>query len=251
MSGKFALIVGSGAAALGLDVVARAPLHTPYGPPSSPLLTSEIAGRRIVWIARHGEENTIAPHEVNYRANLWALYQHGARQCIGLNVVGTIAANFHPGDLAVPDQLIDYTWGRESTFSDGERGVLHAEFAEPFSTELAERIVAAGRSLGHRMLRGVYGVTQGPRLETVAEIDRLERDGCTMVGMTAMPEAALARELGIDYAICALGVNYAAGRGAPGEGVHDQIGRHLRDGMRKVGEIIAVVAREAHGSATV
>lgn len=251
MSGMLGLIVGSGAPALGLRAIARTPAHTPYGWPSSPLLTSEIAGRRIVWIARHGEDHTIAPHEVNYRANLWTLYQHGVRQCIGLNVVGTIAADFHPGDLAVPDQLIDYTWGREPTFGGRERGVLHVEFAEPFSAALSERVLAAGTALRQRMRRGVYGVTQGPRLETVAEIDRLERDGCTMVGMTAMPEAALARELGMDYAICALGVNYAAGRGTPGEGVHDQIDRHMRDGMRKMGDIVAFLVREAGGPVTV
>ncbi len=251
MSGKLGLIVGSGAPALGLDAIARSGTHTPYGPPSSPILTSEIAGRRVVWIARHGEEGAIAPHEVNYRANLWALHQHGVRRCVGINVVGTIEPDFAPGDLAVPEQLIDYTWGRESTFGGGERGVLHVEFAEPFSPEMTARLVAAARAAGHEPKRGVYGVTQGPRLETVAEIDRLARDGCTMVGMTAMPEAALARELGIDYAICALGVNYAAGRGPSGEGVHAQIDRHLREGMRKIARLLEILVIDKAGSATV
>src|SRR5690606_21988965 len=173
MSGKLGLIVGSGASALGLEVVARAPTHTPYGAPSSPILTSEIAGRRIVWIARHGEEGGIAPHEINYRANLWALYQHGVRQCVGINVVGAIEEGFSPGDIAVPEQLIDYTWGRESTFGGRDGRVLHAEFAEPFSRTLTARLVEAARESGYDVRRGVYGVTQGPRLETIAEIARM------------------------------------------------------------------------------
>jgi len=251
MSGRLGLIVGSGARALGLDVIARSGTHTPYGPPSSPILTSEIAGRRVVWIARHGEEGGIAPHEINYRANLWALHRHGVRRCVGINAVGTIEPGFEPGDLAVPEQLIDYTWGRESTYGGGERGVLHAEFAEPFSPAMAARLVDAVRAAGHEIRRGVYGVTQGPRLETVAEIDRLARDGCTMVGMTAMPEAVLARELGIEYAICAFAVNHAAGRGPSNEGVHDQIERYLCDGMRKVGRVLEYLVGEEDGTATV
>jgi 5'-methylthioinosine phosphorylase len=250
MTGPLGLIVGSGAAALGLRVVARAPTHTPYGPPSSPLLTSEVAGRRITWLARHGEEGGIAPHEVNYRANLWALYQHGVRQCLGINVVGTIAREFRPGAMAVPKQLIDYTHGRESTFGGGDYGVLHVEFAEPFSQALCARIVDAGRAAGIDLLGGVYGVTQGPRLETVAEIDRLARDGCTMVGMTAMPEAALARELGIEYAICALGVNHAAGRGDAMQSVHAEIERYLRDGMSQAARILEYLVFDSVENAT-
>jgi purine nucleoside phosphorylase len=250
MSGKLGIVVGSGLGALGLDVVARSPTHTPYGPPSSAVLSAEIAGQRLPCIARHGEEGGIAPHDVNYRANVWALYQHGVRRLIGVNVVGTIAENFRPGELAVPEQLVDYTWGRESTFGGGDRGVMHVEFAEPFAREVAAQILSASGALGIEMRRGVYGVTQGPRLETAAEIDRLARDGCTMVGMTAMPEAALARELGIDYAVLALGVNHAAGRAPNGEGVHSQIERHLRDGMTRVSRILEVIVSEAVRSAT-
>src|SRR5690606_31634698 len=210
----------------------------------SAVLSAEMAGQRIPCIARHGEEGGIAPHDVNYRANVWALYQHGVRRLIGVNVVGTIAENFHPGELAVPEQLVDYTWGRETTFGGGDRGVVHVEFAQPFSREVAAQLLAAGAALGIEMRRGVYGVTQGPRLETVAEIDRLARDGCTMVGMTAMPEAALARELGIDYAVLALGVNHAAGRGPSSEGVHAQIGRHLQDGMTRIARILEHLVSE-------
>src|SRR5690606_928425 len=159
MSGKLGFVVGSGLVALGLDVVARSQTHTPYGPPSSALLSVGIAGRRVPCIARHGEDRAIAPHEVNYRANVWTLYQHGVRRLVGVNVVGTIAEDFRPGELAVPEQLIDYTWGRESTFGGGERGVMHAEFAEPFSAELAADLLSAGAKLGLTMRRGVYGVT--------------------------------------------------------------------------------------------
>ncbi|HEX7081915.1 MAG TPA: S-methyl-5'-thioinosine phosphorylase [Gammaproteobacteria bacterium] len=240
MSGTLGLVVGSGLPALGLDVVARSQSHTPYGPPSSALLTVEIGGRRVLCVARHGEEHSIAPHEVNYRANLWALYQHGVRRCVAVNVVGTIARDFHPGDVAVPEQLIDYTWGRESTYGSAERGVVHAEFAQPIDVDLAARIAAAAEACGQRVVRGgVYGVTQGPRLETIAEIERLARDGCTMVGMTAMPEAVLARELGMNYAICALGINYAAGRDPSGAPIHDQIERNLSEGMRRIAAVLA------------
>ncbi len=244
MSGQLGLIVGSGLPALAIEIAARGSSDTPYGPPSSPVLSVSLGGRRIPCIARHGEQHGIAPHEVNYRANVWALYQHGVRRLVAINVVGTIAAAFRPGELAVPEQLIDYTWGREATFGGGARGVLHVEFAEPFAALLTARVLAAGGALGFEMQRGVYGVTQGPRLETVAEIDRLERDGCTMVGMTAMPEAALARELGMDYAVLALGVNHAAGRGPQGEGVHAQIERHLAEGMTRIARVLEVLAGE-------
>jgi 5'-methylthioinosine phosphorylase len=234
------LIVGSGLSRLELDVVARSHTHTPYGPTSSPLLTVSIAGRRVLCLARHGEPPAIAPHEINYRANVWALHRHGVRRCIGVNIVGAIAPDFRPGDLAVPHQLIDYTSARQSTYGGADGVVMHVEFAEPFDPDLRRRIAAAGAACGLPLhAGGVYGVTQGPRLETVAEIDRLARDGCTMVGMTAMPEAALARELGVDYAISALAVNWAAGRGAADGDIHAQIERHLSDGMKRVAALLA------------
>lgn len=264
------LIIGSGADRLGLDIVSRSSSHTPFGPPSSALLTANIAGARVLCLARHGEAHTIAPHEINYRANLWALWQHGVRRCIAINAVGAIAAGFEPGQLAVPSQLIDYTWGRESTFGGADStfdadnilggahgGVVHIDFSEPFDAGLRSRLADACRACGVEVNEGgVYGVTQGPRLETAAEIGRLERDGCTMVGMTAMPEAALARELGMRYAICALGVNHAAGRvpapaAAPreeGHGgllaeaapatIHAEIERHLADGMGRLRQVL-------------
>lgn len=237
MSGALGLIVGSGFELLGFDVVARSPTKTPFGPPSSPLLTVSCAGSRLVCLARHGESHAIAPHEVNYRANVWALHQHGVRRLIGVNAVGAIAAGFHPGDLAVPDQLIDYTYGRIGTF--GENGeVRHVEFSEPFEPMLRGRLASAVSACGLNVHGGTYAVTQGPRLETAAEIERLSRDGCAMVGMTAMPEAVLARELDVDYAICALAVNYAAGRSPAGAGIHAEMRRSIGIGMQRVRQVL-------------
>jgi len=248
------LIVGSGFDRLGLDVAARSPTKTPYGEPSSPVLTVRIGAHRVACIARHGERHALAPHEINYRANLWALHERGVRTCIGLNTVGAIAPGFGPGDLAVPDQLIDYTSGRAATFgAEGAVGretapafaalppsmaVVHVDFTEPFDAVLRGRLAAAVADCGYGTRRGTYGVTQGPRLETAAEIDRLARDGCAMVGMTAMPEAVLARELGWAYAICAVAVNYAAGRSPEGVPMAAEIAASLGSGMARLGEVV-------------
>ena len=240
MTEPIGLIIGSGAAKLGIPIDSRSPAKTPYGEPSSAILRTTIGGRSVLVIARHGESNIIPPHAVNYRANTWALREHGVRLCIGVNAVGIITTGgFEPGGLAVPDQLIDYTWGREHTFDDGSSGELrHVEFTEPFDTQLRGRLAAVAAESAGAQGRGVYGVTQGPRLETAAEIERLARDGCTMVGMTAMPEAALARELGLSYAICAVGVNFAAGRGPGSAGIHAEVGRHVADGMAKARAVL-------------
>jgi 5'-methylthioinosine phosphorylase len=233
-----ALIVGSGFEQFGFPIVARSPTKTPYGEPSCPVLTLEIGGRRVPCIARHGENHELAPHEINYRANVWALAQRGVRACVGINTVGAIAAGFLPGELAVPDQLIDYTWGRVSTFSGGGEPVRHVEFAEPFSAALRARLVAAADACGFSTTAGTYGVTQGPRLETAAEIARMERDGCAMVGMTAMPEAVLARELDLEYAICAVAVNFAAGRSPDGVPISVEIARFMSAGLDKVRAVL-------------
>lgn len=240
MAEQIGLILGSGAAKLGLEIEARSPAKTPYGEPSSPVLRTSIGGRSVLVIARHGESHSIPPHRVNYRANTWVLREHGVTRCIGVNAVGVIAAGaFEPGGLAVPDQLIDYTWGREHTFDDGRSGeVRHVEFTEPFDTGLRGALAAVAAESTGAEGRGVYGVTQGPRLETAAEIDRMARDGCTMVGMTAMPEAALARELGLPYAICAVGVNHAAGRGPGGADIHAQIEQSFADGMARMATVL-------------
>ena len=234
----FALIVGSGFERLGFEVLARSPTKTPYGEPSSAVLTLNVNGARVPCIARHGEEHHLAPHEINYRANVWALEQRGVRACVAINTVGAIDASLRPGELAVPDQLIDYTHGRVSTFGGAEAPVRHIELTEPFSPTLRGRIAAAASDCGYTVRGGTYGVTQGPRLETAAEIQRLARDGCAMVGMTAMPEAALARELAFDYAICAVAVNYAAGRSPDGSPILEQIEGFMELGFRKVRAVL-------------
>lgn len=200
-----AVIGGSGLTNLStLAVAHREVLRTPYGDPSSALLFGQIAGRDAIFIARHGHGHTIPPHRVNYRANLWALKEKGARAVVAVASVGGIC-RCAPGDLVLPDQLIDYTSGREATFFDGgDRKVAHVDFTHPYSAELRSRCLDAARATGIALADGgVYGAVNGPRLETAAEIDRLERDGATLVGMTGMPEAALARELELPYAVIA------------------------------------------------
>jgi len=236
VSSTIGLIVGSGASLLGLELEARSPTKTPYGAPSSALMRVRLAGRSVLSLARHGEAGAIAPHRVNYRANIWALREHGVDTVIAINAVGVIdTAAFLPGQIAIPDQLIDYTWGREQTFATGdEDSVAHVEFTEPFDPTLRGSLALAAAETGAAVGRGVYGVTQGPRLETAAEIDRLARDGCTMVGMTAMPEAGLARELELAYSICAVGVNYAAGRSPSSADIHRDIAVFAKAGMARV-----------------
>ena len=229
----FALIVGSGFERLGFEVLTRSPTKTPYGEPSSAVLTIAIGSARVACIVRHGEGHVFAPHEINYRANVWALEQRGVRRCIGINTVGAIDAAFAPGELAVPDQLIDYTHGRATTFGGAGAPVRHIELTEPFSPLLRGLLAAAVTDCGFAVRAGTYGVTQGPRLETAAEIERMRRDGCAMVGMTGMPEAALARELNVEYAICAVAVNYAAGRSPQGAPIGLQIESFLDIGLKK------------------
>jgi 5'-methylthioinosine phosphorylase len=238
VSRTIGLIVGSGFDAQRLDCRQKASVDTPYGPPASPILEVDIAGRRVACLARHGIGHRFAPHEVNYRANLWALHEYGIDTCIAINVVGGISPELGPGALAVPDQLIDYTWGRESSFGRRDDAVVHVEMTEPFDARLRGELATAISECGYPVSAGTYGVTQGPRLETAAEIDRMQRDGCAMVGMTAMPEAALARELSMAYAICAASVNHAAGR-APDAGViHAQLSASLDAAMLRVHRVL-------------
>ena len=209
-----AIIGGSGLTRLStLAVAHREVVRTPYGEPSSALLFGQIAGRDVVFLARHGHGHTIPPHRVNYRANLWALKDRGATAVLAVGSVGAIR-DVLPGDLLLPHQLIDYTHDRETTFFDGgDRRVVHVDFTHPYTAALREKCLVAAKAAGIALIDGgVYGAVSGPRLETVAEIDRMERDGATLVGMTGMPEAALARELALPYAAIAVVVNHAAGR---------------------------------------
>lgn len=211
-----AIIGGSGMAMFDELVDRRRQVvRTPYGDPSCPLSFGRIDGHEIVFLARHGYGHTIAPHEINYCANLWALDEVGATDIVSVATVGSIRPDLAPGTLLLPDQIIDYTHRRHGTFFEGpDKPVTHIDFTEPYDSSLRDRLVAAATSVGETLLvGGTYGCTQGPRLETAAEIARLARDGCDIVGMTAMPEAALARELGLPYATLAVVANHAAGIG--------------------------------------
>lgn len=237
-----AVIGGSGLSQLAsLEVTERKAVPTPYGEPSGPLTFGRLGGRALVFLARHGYGHTIAPHEVNYRANLWALKEARADAIVSIASVGGIRRDLGPGTLALPHQIIDYTWGRSSTFFEGAGvAVTHVDFTAPYSGALRERIRRAAADCGESLVDGcVYAATQGPRLETAAEIDRLERDGADIVGMTGMPEAALARELGLGYAALAVVANHAAGRGDSARGVAlEQIEAVLGAAMVRVRRII-------------
>ena len=204
-----------------LQVTRRVEVHTAYGSPSGPLVHGRLKQHAVIFLARHGENHHLPPHKINYRANLWALREQEATGIVAIATTGGIGADFRPGTLAVPDQLIDYTWGRASTFFDGDDGtVRHIDFTQPYDEALRTRLLVAARNAGEQVhAGGTYAATQGPRLESAAEISRLARDGADMVGMTGMPEAVLARELGLPYATLALVVNAAAGTGASGQAI--------------------------------
>lgn len=241
---RIAIIGGSGFSSLaGAPVPAGPAPSTPYGPTSAPIATGNLAGREILFLPRHGVGHRIPPHQVNYRANLWALQQAGAEFVVALAAVGGIGAAFGPRVLAVPDQLIDYTYGREQTYSDGSvEAVVHIDFTQPYCADLRRALLAAGRAAGLDLVDGgTYAATQGPRLETAAEVVRLERDGCDLVGMTGMPEAALARELGLCYACGAFVVNWAAGK-ADGEILMAEIEANLVRCATAVGLWLAAFA---------
>ena len=243
-----AIIGGSGLSRLAtLEVTERRAARTPYGEPSGALMFGQIAGKPMVFLARHGYGHTIAPHEVNYRANIWALRDAGATRIVSVASVGGIRIDYGPGVLVVPHQLIDYTWGRSSTFFEGpDQPVTHIDFTHPYSESVRQALLQAAADCRERVFNtGVYAATQGPRLETAAEINRLERDGADLVGMTAMPEASLARELGLEYAAIAVVVNYAAGRGTSAGGIDlVQIEAVLKQAMVRVRGIIeALLAR--------
>ncbi len=241
-----AIIGGTGVYALAelADVETFEP-QTRYGVASGPVRIGTFAGRRIGFLARHGEGHGVPPHLVNYRANLAALQLAGARRVLALNTVGGIDARWPPGALGCPDQLIDYTWGRISTLCE-EPGtdVLHVDFGEPYTRALREDVLAAARKAGVDVVDGgCYGATQGPRLETRAEIARMRRDGCDLVGMTGMPEAGLARELGLDYACLAIVANWAAGAGPdPDETITlDEVLANVRAATGGVSKLLAAL----------
>ena len=236
------IIGGSGLTQLGnLEVTRRQLVPTPYGEPSGALTFGKIRRREVVFLARHGDGHTIPPHQVNYRANIWAMHAQKVTDIVSIASVGGIRGDLVPGMLVLPDQIIDYTHGRSATFFDQvDRSVTHIDFTYPYCAVLRRRLAAAAVAAGEVIVDGgTYAATQGPRLETAAEIKRLERDGADVVGMTGMPEAALARELGLCYAAVAVVVNDAAGRGDSRDGVPlEEIAAVSRIAMARVLKVL-------------
>jgi 5'-deoxy-5'-methylthioadenosine phosphorylase len=237
---ELAIIGGTGLTSLkNLQIERREVMHTPYGEPSGALTYGRLRDREVVFLARHGYGHTIPPHMVNYRANLWALRNKGISRVLAVCSVGGIRKDIEPGSIIVPDQIIDYTWSREHTLFERDLSrVVHIDFTEPYCREMREILLDAAARAGVEAINsGTYGANQGPRLETAAEINRMERDGCDMVGMTGMPEAALARELELCYAACAVCANHAAGRGTGPISMAD-IKTNLEQGMAKVRKVV-------------
>jgi 5'-methylthioinosine phosphorylase len=243
-----AIVGGSGLTSFAeLEVERREIVRTPYGEPSGPLTFGQLAGHPVVFLPRHGYGHTIPPHDINYRANMWALKMVQVEGIVAVVSVGGISADIDPGAIVLLDQVIDYTWGRASTYFDNpDMPVTHIDFTVPFDARLRERLRLAAARIGEPMLDGAcYACTQGPRLETAAEINRLERDGAAVVGMTLMPEASLARELEIPYVGVAVVVNHAAGRGDSRLAISTtEIGKTLEQTIERVRSlIIALVPR--------
>ncbi|GAB4253837.1 MAG: S-methyl-5'-thioinosine phosphorylase [Methylomicrobium sp.] len=242
---NLAIIGGTGLTRLeDLHIISRDKLDTPFGAPSAEYVTGEWAGKNVVFLARHGDPHVIPPHKINYRANIWGLKQLGIEQIIAVAAVGGITKYMVPAHIAIPDQIIDYTYGRHQTFfEDNLTEVTHIDFSFPYSANLRAKLLSAAENAGIAVTpTGTYGCTQGPRLETAAEIQRMERDGCDLVGMTGMPEASLARELGIDYAALAVIANWAAGKTA-NEITMAEIEQNLQKGMTDTAELLKALIR--------
>jgi 5'-deoxy-5'-methylthioadenosine phosphorylase len=240
---KLAIIGGTGLDKIpNLEICHREVSHTPFGEPSAPLTHGRLGGRDIVFLPRHGPSHSIPPHRVNYRANLWALRHVGVETVLAVAAVGGISERMEPGRLVIPDQIIDYTFGREHTLYETDlTQVTHIDFTYPYCEPLREQLLEAGSQSGiNPVAGGTYGATQGPRLETAAEILRMKRDGCDIVGMTGMPEASLAKEMNLCYAACAVVSNWAAGI-SEGPIQMREIEKNLIDGMEQVKSLVAAL----------
>ncbi len=240
-----AVIGGRGLTQLAnLEITHRQVMRTPYGEPSGAFLFGTLNQHEVIFLARHGYGYTIPPHLVNYRANLWALREQGVSEVVSVATVGSIRADLAPGSIVVPDQIIDYTHGRDATFFDSrDKSYTNVDFTRPYSAELRKRILRSARVAQQACLDGgVYAATQGPRLDSVAEINRYERDGADMVGMTGMPETALAMELELKYAAIAVVANYAAGRGDSQHGINmESVNATASTAMARVRSILECV----------
>lgn len=233
---KIAIIGGSGLDIFSaLSPIRKHQLITPYGKPSAPVIEGRVGKQSLCFLPRHGTDHAIPPHRINYRANIAALKHLRVEDVIAITAVGGIAPTTPPRKIVIPDQMIDYTYDREHTFSDGlDNTVKHIDFSYPYCERLRQELICAAGTVGISIeASGTYGVTQGPRLETAAEIRRMARDGCTVVGMTGMPEAALAREVELNYANCSIVVNWAAGI-TDGTIDLDKLDQNLKAGIEKV-----------------
>lgn len=244
---KIGVIGGSGLGSIkNLDITHREMVNTPYGSPSCPIVFGSMCGEEIVFIPRHGIAHTIAPHHINYQANIWAMKSLDITHVIAINAVGGITREMSPLKLVFPHQIIDYTHSRQNTFNDDSSGtVTHVDFTNPYDENLRGVLssIAEKYNIDHES-RAVYGATQGPRLETAAEIRRMENDGCDIVGMTGMPEAVLARELELKYASCSVVVNWAAGKGGEQVITMNEIEKNIKQGMNSVYALLTNVLPE-------
>lgn len=241
------IIGGSGFSSLiDAQVTGRRAVRTPWGEPAGAITFATLSGTPVAFLARHGYGHTLAPHEVNYRANLWALREAGVERIIAVAAVGGIRPDCTPGSLVLPDQIVDYTWGRANTFFEGhDAPVRHVDFTLPYSESVRSLLRAAALASNEPLIEpATYGATQGPRLETAAEIRRMARDGCDLVGMTGMPEAALARELDLEYAALAVVVNAAAGCGESAQSISlAAIESVLASAMSRAHRVVAAAAQ--------
>jgi 5'-methylthioinosine phosphorylase len=239
-----ALVGGTGLNQFTSDVES---LHidTPYGAPSAEIQIFHEAALRLMFLPRHGSPHRFPPHNVNYRANMWALREAGADHVLAVSAVGGISPSYRPGTLVAPDQLIDYSWGRKHTYCDSEHvDLVHVDFTRPYDGPLRRALLNSARSARVDVTDGgCIGVFQGPRLESAAEVERARRDGCDMAGMTSLPEASLARELGLDYAGLAVISNWAAGV-TDGLISEDDIAETLREPMSRVRKLVRQLAKQ-------
>lgn len=245
---KLAIIGGTGLAQLnGLVITKRETLTTPYGLPSADFITGEYNQKEVIFLARHGNPHTIAPHKINYRANIWGLKHLGVENIIAVAAVGGITPEMAPAHIAIPDQIIDYSHSRLHTFFEDENyPVTHIDFTYPYNRALRAALIIAAKNAEINISPiGTYGCTQGPRLETAAEIKRMEKDGCDLVGMTGIPEASLSKELEMNYAAISVIANWAAGKTA-GEITMAEIERHLHNGMIKVANLLKAFISQSY-----
>lgn len=241
------LIGGTGLTAL-QEAAETLDIATPYGDPSGPIQVIQGGPVRLLFLPRHGNPHRFPPHCVNYRANMWALREAGAGQVLAVSAVGGITKNYAPGTLAVSDQLVDFTWGREHSYHDSpDVPLVHVDFTYPYGGPLRLELLKAARDASLEVEDGgCIAVFQGPRLESAGEIEMARRAGCDMAGMTSQPEAGLARELGIDYAGLAVVSNWGAG-------VHneliseDDIADTLKEPMGLVRKLLATLTENLRG----